>query len=156
MMAMKKLALVPFLGILFTGCLMGPDYVRPPVTTPEQYYMAQGPAEAKSLADLPWWEVFDDPLLKSLVDEALITFRVYWLSHRALFAPCSLFGHFAILNPAMCGMAQHGLVTRGTKAFMIMRTGALTFFTVQLREVDAVKERRIVQVRRKLRSQTAE
>jgi multidrug efflux system outer membrane protein len=71
MMTMKKLALVPLMGVLFTGCLMGPDYQRPPVTTPEQYYMAQGPAEAKSLADLPWWEVFDDPLLKSLVDEAL-------------------------------------------------------------------------------------
>jgi len=71
MMAMKKLALVPLMGVLFTGCLMGPDYQRPPVTSPEQYYMAQGPAEAKSLADLPWWEVFDDPLLKNLVDEAL-------------------------------------------------------------------------------------
>ncbi|MCI0568798.1 MAG: efflux transporter outer membrane subunit [Acidobacteria bacterium] len=68
---MRKLALVPLMGILLTGCLMGPDYQRPPVTTPEQYYIAQGVAEAKSLADLPWWEVFDDPLLKSLVDEAL-------------------------------------------------------------------------------------
>jgi len=70
-MAMKKLVLTPLVGLLFTGCLMGPDYKRPPVTAPEQYYMAQGVAEAKSLADLPWWEVFDDPLLKSLVDEAL-------------------------------------------------------------------------------------
>jgi len=71
MMAMRKLALALLLVVLFTGCLMGPNYQRPPVTTPEQYYMAQGPGEAKSLADLPWWEVFDDPLLKSLVDEAL-------------------------------------------------------------------------------------
>ncbi|HYR45397.1 MAG TPA: efflux transporter outer membrane subunit, partial [Thermoanaerobaculia bacterium] len=30
-----------------------------------------GPGEAASLADQPWWEVFDDESLKSLIDEAL-------------------------------------------------------------------------------------
>jgi multidrug efflux system outer membrane protein len=51
---------------------VGPNYKRPPVTVPAQYYGAEaGVAEARSLADLPWWEVFQDPVLKALVDEAL-------------------------------------------------------------------------------------
>ena len=27
--------------------------------------------DARSLADLPWWEVFHDPVLKGLIDESL-------------------------------------------------------------------------------------
>jgi multidrug efflux system outer membrane protein len=53
------------------GCTVGPAYRRPPVTTPEQFYGLAGQPEASSLADLPWWEVFQDPVLKSLVEEAL-------------------------------------------------------------------------------------
>jgi len=68
---MKKICFASCLALLFTACLMGPNYQRPPVTAPEQYYGSQEAAEAKSLADLPWWQVFDDPTLKGLVDEAL-------------------------------------------------------------------------------------
>src|SRR5262245_44426418 len=68
---MRTLRIAPFLALLFTGCLMGPNYERPPITAPEQYYGVQEAVEAKSLADLPWWEVFEDPTLKGLVEEAL-------------------------------------------------------------------------------------
>jgi outer membrane protein, multidrug efflux system len=54
-----------------TGCTLGPNYQRPKVEVPEQYHGQQGPAEAASLADQPWWDVFRDPTLRSLVDEAL-------------------------------------------------------------------------------------
>jgi multidrug efflux system outer membrane protein len=40
------------------------------VTAPEQVRGASA-AEAASLADRPWWEVFGDDALKSLIDEAL-------------------------------------------------------------------------------------
>ncbi len=50
---------------------MGPQYQRPPVTAPDQFYGLAGQAQAASLADLPWWEVFQDPTLKSLIEEAL-------------------------------------------------------------------------------------
>jgi multidrug efflux system outer membrane protein len=53
------------------GCTMGPTYRRPPVTPPEQFYGLAGQPDASSLADLPWWEVFQDPVLKSLLEEAL-------------------------------------------------------------------------------------
>lgn len=68
---MRRLLLAPLLALLFTGCLMGPNYKRPPITAPEQYYGEQEAAESRSLADSPWWEIFEDPVLKGLVDEAL-------------------------------------------------------------------------------------
>jgi multidrug efflux system outer membrane protein len=62
-------ALVALTGVL-TGCAVGPNYKRPAVTAPEQVRGAPA-AEAASLADRPWWEVFGDDALKSLIDEAL-------------------------------------------------------------------------------------
>jgi multidrug efflux system outer membrane protein len=63
------------LGLVFSGCAVGPNYQRPPVTVPERFYAderaAEEAAEARSLADAPWWEVFDDPTLKGLVEEAI-------------------------------------------------------------------------------------
>ena len=53
------------------GCAVGPTYKRPPVTVPELTRGQVGPAEAASLADQPWWEIFGDDSLKALVDEAL-------------------------------------------------------------------------------------
>jgi multidrug efflux system outer membrane protein len=61
---------------LLAGCTIGPRYQRPPVAVPDQFYGLGGPppaAPAASLADLPWWEVFQDPTLKSLIEEALKT-----------------------------------------------------------------------------------
>jgi multidrug efflux system outer membrane protein len=53
------------------ACAVGPNYKRPPLTVPEQFYPEKAAAEARSLADLPWWDAFQDPVLKALVDEAL-------------------------------------------------------------------------------------
>jgi outer membrane protein, multidrug efflux system len=58
-------------GLALTGCAVGPNYERPQVPVPAQFYGEQAAAEAQSLADLPWWEVFDDPVLKDLIGEAL-------------------------------------------------------------------------------------
>ena len=57
--------------LLLTGCLVGPNYQRPPLKVPEQYYEDKARAEANAFANLAWWQVFKDPLLNSLVDEAL-------------------------------------------------------------------------------------
>ena len=58
-------------GAILAGCTVGPNYRRPPVTTPDQFYGASGPSSALSIADVPWWEIFRDPTLRSLIDEAL-------------------------------------------------------------------------------------
>lgn len=55
-----------------TGCAaIGPNYQRPPLTPPETYRSHIAAPEATSFADLPWWEVFQDAALKSLVEEAV-------------------------------------------------------------------------------------
>ncbi len=54
-----------------TGCALGPDYKRPPVTPPETFRFQATPGETASLADAPWWEAFGDPALKTLIQEAL-------------------------------------------------------------------------------------
>lgn len=68
---MKRLFLLVFALALLAGCTVGPNYQRPPVTAPEQIHGQLAPAEAASLADRPWWEIFDDESLKALIDEAL-------------------------------------------------------------------------------------
>lgn len=59
------------LCLCLAGCTVGPAYQRPPVTTPEQFYGREGAPQPAALADLPWWEVFQDPTLKTLVSTAL-------------------------------------------------------------------------------------
>jgi multidrug efflux system outer membrane protein len=59
-------------GGCVVACTVGPNYKRPPLTVPQQFYGHDGAlAEARSLADLPWWDVFQDPVLKGLIEEAL-------------------------------------------------------------------------------------
>ena len=55
---------------LLGGCAIGPNYKRPVVAEPRTF-RGQATAEAASLADLPWWEVFQDTILKNLITEAL-------------------------------------------------------------------------------------
>ena len=57
--------------IHLAGCKVGPDYQRPAIESPANFRDAQTSASNVSFADLPWWEVFDDPALQSLVREAL-------------------------------------------------------------------------------------
>ena len=70
---MKKLLAPVLLGVFLAGCAVGPDYKQPTLAVPEQYREVQGPpAPGESLADLKWWESFGDPVLKGLIDEALL------------------------------------------------------------------------------------
>ena len=62
---------------LASGCAVGPNYQRPAVQTPVAYResgdtaQAQAQAKAASFADLPWWQVFQDPQLQELIRTAL-------------------------------------------------------------------------------------
>src|SRR6516165_4379579 len=59
------------IAVGLAGCAVGPDYHRPSITPTAQYKSQVGPSEASSLADLPWWQVFNDPALQSLITQAL-------------------------------------------------------------------------------------
>jgi outer membrane protein, multidrug efflux system len=60
---------------LVAGCAVGPNYHRPAVPTPAAYRdlsdNSQVPAQTASYADLPWWQVFQDPQLQELIRTAL-------------------------------------------------------------------------------------
>ena len=63
------------ISTLMTGCAVGPNYRRPVVPTPGVYRdLSENPqaqAQAASFADLPWWQVFQDPQLQELIRTAL-------------------------------------------------------------------------------------
>jgi multidrug efflux pump len=58
-----------FILAILSGCTLGPDYRRPDVTTPQIWL--DGQADIPSLADLSWWELFEDEELRRLVQTAL-------------------------------------------------------------------------------------
>jgi len=54
---------------LLAGCAVGPDYERPELDIPAAYLDQINDGE--SIANLPWWQIFDDPQLNELVLVAL-------------------------------------------------------------------------------------
>jgi multidrug efflux system outer membrane protein len=62
-------------GVLLLGGCLAPTYERTPGEVPEDYRFqplgGEPQPELASLADLAWWEMFDDPALRELIDTAL-------------------------------------------------------------------------------------
>lgn len=56
--------------LALSACAVGPKYQRPQVEVPKEHRFASV-KEAASIADLPWWDFFRDPVLQGLVREAL-------------------------------------------------------------------------------------
>ena len=67
---MHKWACVCLLLLGLGGCTVGPNYKRPAMHLPDQYY-PPAPIQPASIADLPWWDLFKDPELQALIKEAL-------------------------------------------------------------------------------------
>jgi len=58
-----------FVLLCFAGCAVGPNYKRPPVDSPSAFRDDNVPTNS-SFADLAWWQIYQDPVLQSLVREA--------------------------------------------------------------------------------------
>ena len=62
---------------LLIGCTVGPNYHKPTVPVPTAYHAEndnpqdQAQAQAASFADLPWWQIFQDPVLQDLIRRCL-------------------------------------------------------------------------------------
>jgi multidrug efflux system outer membrane protein len=56
--------------LFFAGCAVGPNYKRPPVNAP-QTFRGETEVSTNSFASLPWWQVFHDDNLQSLIRLAL-------------------------------------------------------------------------------------
>ena len=70
-----------FVFALLSGCTVGPDYVRPEVTSPEKF--KEAPANRKwvqldsasqqaPVVDEQWWRIFKDPVLDALQEQVSI------------------------------------------------------------------------------------
>jgi len=57
-------------ALLAAGCKLGPNYHRPGMDVPAAYRFQENPTPA-SFADQSWWEVYQDPLLRELLRDAL-------------------------------------------------------------------------------------
>ena len=60
--------------LMLTGCAVGPNYKRPPVTVPGTYRGLAADSEPQataSLGDEKWWTVYQDEQLQALIREAL-------------------------------------------------------------------------------------
>jgi multidrug efflux system outer membrane protein len=55
-----------FLAWLISGCAVGPKYKRPSLDVPPAF-RAANQAGTNSFADLPWWQIFQDDTLQSLI-----------------------------------------------------------------------------------------
>jgi multidrug efflux system outer membrane protein len=68
---MKKLVKIVALVIIvpLAGCMVGPNFQKPDVETPYNFRFAE--SEPEAAANLKWWELFNDPVLNSLIITAL-------------------------------------------------------------------------------------
>src|SRR5258705_5592562 len=69
----KSLIAPVFASVLLAGCVVGPNYNRPPVQTPNTF-RAAAPTTAgdpASLAELKWFELYKDEKLQELEPTAL-------------------------------------------------------------------------------------
>lgn len=66
---MKRAGLF-LLGAL-AGCAVGPNYHRPAIATPDAIRGAEPGGSTASVADSTWWDLYDDPKLRDLLNAAL-------------------------------------------------------------------------------------
>jgi outer membrane protein, multidrug efflux system len=70
-----RLTLATAVSVFVVGCAVGPNYHRPAVQTPAAFRDLSDNTpvapQTASFADLPWWQVFQDPKLQDLIRTAL-------------------------------------------------------------------------------------
>ncbi len=69
----KQAFLLPFIaGVMISGCMTGPDYVRPDSETPAEWSSPrEGGTEDKPVTVTEWWTTLGDPVLNELVTEGV-------------------------------------------------------------------------------------
>ena len=69
-------AVIAALAFAMSGCMVGPDYVRPDAPVPVAYKEAPGWKVAQPADDAPrgnWWQAYGDPELDALVAQVDIS-----------------------------------------------------------------------------------
>jgi multidrug efflux system outer membrane protein len=66
---MLKIITATLLALILGGCMVGPDYRRPAVDTPQSWRFEE--KETQDLVNTAWWEQFNDPVLNGLIGIAI-------------------------------------------------------------------------------------
>jgi len=66
---MRKFFFLSLVVAVLSGCMVGPDYVRPTVDAPQNWRIEE--KEARDLANTSWWEQLQDPVLNDLIASSL-------------------------------------------------------------------------------------
>ncbi len=66
---MRSITAIALLVLTLSGCMVGPEYKRPLVETPQSWRFEE--KEAKDIVNTAWWHQFNDPVLDELVGIAL-------------------------------------------------------------------------------------
>ena len=70
-MSSRTLAALALLACaMLSGCLLGPDYQRPPLDVPPSYRDEAAAGSAAQPLDREWWKLFGDPALTALEEQA--------------------------------------------------------------------------------------
>lgn len=69
---LKQTGLAALLALIASGCMTGPDYARPDITTPEDWVSDKAGGVSSAPGDITaWWTQFNDPVLDSLIARAV-------------------------------------------------------------------------------------
>lgn len=110
-----KIAAAFVAAALLQGCLVGPNYKRPLLNLPDQYH-GTTPVNAgeTSIAETKWENLFDDPVLRKLVETALAqNFDLQIAAERVDQARAQFDSRKANLSPFINGQGQWN-ATRGS------------------------------------------
>ena len=96
-------------ALLFSaGCTVGPDYKRPELALPEGWREVEA-QEQQTLANTPWWELFQDPELVKLIQIALAENKDLKLAVERIEEARARYGFtHAALYPRVDGFASAG------------------------------------------------
>jgi multidrug efflux system outer membrane protein len=64
---MNKLLAISIAALL-SGCMVGPDYVKPEIDTPKQW---RNKANTQNTTNSQWWKQLGDPVLNRLIEQAI-------------------------------------------------------------------------------------
>lgn len=70
---MLRIAAIAAFAVLWSGCRVGPNYARPSIPAPAAYRapLPIPDSGAAPLANVKWFDLFQDPELRKLIEEAL-------------------------------------------------------------------------------------
>ena len=68
---MTRQLLVTALAAALSGCMVGPNYKRPPIAAPPQFRAGEQQPSQTSLGDVRWFNLFQDSTLHDLIAEAV-------------------------------------------------------------------------------------